>query len=153
MLPAVATREGKAVVRNWLACGAPLVSSSMLPEWALPTMNPPTDAGSSATPDFHQLWTDVFRPKCATSGCHDASGSGGLSMPDECTAYVHLKQSGSCMKPRVVAGEASSLLLEKLTSDPPACGGSMPPGASLSLSMLERVRTWVSSGAAASGCP
>lgn len=145
-LPALATDEGKSILRNWLACGAPVVTATQAPSWALPSVD-----GGTAT-DWPTLYTEVIRPACATAGCHNQAGAGGLVMLDACSARDHLLDSGACGTPRVMPGDGDSLLLDKLESSMPSCGGRMPPSAPMSSAAREAIRAWVEAGALAEGC-
>jgi hypothetical protein len=149
-LPALLTNDGKAALRNWLACGAPVVARTQVPTWALPPSD--DDAGGAGPSDWHQVYASIIKPTCAVSGCHDASASGGLSMTDECGAYTHLLETGACGRKRVVPGDGSSLLLTKLESRMPSCGGGMPVAGALPMAATAQVRAWVEAGAHATVC-
>ena len=149
-LPKVATEEGKAVLRNWLACGAPVVAQSQVPAWAQPT----TDGGAGLT-DFGDLYDQVINPSCALAGCHNASAQGKLSMASECDAYQHLLDPCDGGEARVTPGDPDSLLVDKLESDNPQCGELRmppPPFPPLSAEVVEQVRAWLSAGAPAAAC-
>ncbi len=145
-LPALATDEGKSILRNWLACGAPVVNATQAPTWALPSAD-----GGSAT-DWQTIFTEVVGPSCSTAFCHNQAGAGGLVMLDACSARDHLLDMGPCGRPRVVPGDGSSLLLDKIEHSMPSCGGRMPPGAPLSGEASATIRAWVEAGALAEGC-
>jgi hypothetical protein len=148
-LPSLSTTEGKAALRNWLACGAPVVTDTHVPEWASP-------GGGTGDGSWQDLYGRLIGPRCATAGCHDARGaalSGMLDLSQACTAHRALLQSGACGEPRVKPGDASSLLVDKIESETPRCGARMPPSGSFSEAEAASVRTWVMSGALAPECP
>jgi hypothetical protein len=53
---------------------------------------------------------------------------------------------------RVRPGDPNSLLLDKLSSDMPICGGSMPPTGPLPDADVAAIRAWVVGGAAPPKC-
>jgi hypothetical protein len=155
-LPALSTHEGKAVLRNWLACGAPVVGKTQAPAWTEPPSN--DEDGGAGAGDWSTVYTQVIQPRCAISGCHTKSGatnSGGLDMSDMCGAQAALLEHGRCVSgsPRVKPGDLHSLLIDKITSKKPGCGGPMPPpSGGLLQSEIDLVRGWVAGGAKAPEC-
>ncbi len=150
-LPEMSTTAGKAVLRNWLACGAPIVAATRVPSWAQPSVLD-GDGGASGPPDWSEIFNDVVKPSCATSGCHDVSSSGHLSMVDECSAYNHLLEPGLCGVKRLIPGDSSSLLVSKLSASKPSCGGVMPPTGLLPSAVVNQIAAWVETGAPAMHC-
>jgi hypothetical protein len=150
-LPKLASEEGKAALRNWLACGAPVVEQTKVPDWALPT----SDAGAVSLVDWREIHTTVIAPSCAIGGCHDQSAAGKLVLLDACDAYDSLRAAGSCGPVRLAPGDTSSLLLDKLESSTPSCGPLRmppPPLAPLPDEIIAALRQWVMSGAPAAEC-
>lgn len=147
-LPELSTHDGKAALRNWLACGAPVVNETKVPAWAMP--KPTGDAGPAG--GFEDIYQRILQPRCALAGCHNASAAGGLKMTDSCSAYSELKKSGSCGAPRVKPGDADSLLIEKVSSKMPSCGSMMPPTGQLPEGDIDALRDWVMDGAKAPSC-
>jgi hypothetical protein len=145
-LQPLSTKEGKGAVRNWLACGAPLVSQTKTPQWAqaVPEANKPRD--------FDAIYKTIIAHSCALGGCHNESAAGQLSMSDVCTAYQGLLTAGPCSMSRVRPGDPNSLLLDKLSSDMPVCGGRMPPTGPLPDADVAAIRAWVVGGAAPPKC-
>jgi hypothetical protein len=158
-LPALSTAEGKAAFRNWLACGAPVVSATRVPTWAQAPNGGDDDGGvePGGAPTWTRVHTEVIAPSCALAGCHNASGakgSGMLDMSDLCKARAALLDKGPCGEPRVKPGDAGSLLLDKIESEKPRCMGRMPPPlGGLPQRSIELVRAWVVAGAEAPECP
>lgn len=154
-LPPLSTAEGKAVLRNWLACSAPVVGKIHVPSWSQPSVGDDEDGGAGA-PTWSTVYQQVIQSNCALSGCHNASGaksSGGLDMSTLCGARDALLEKGCDGKPRVRAGDGDSLLLDKIESKKPRCGGPMPPPAGgLSANAIDVVRAWIEGGAKAPEC-
>jgi hypothetical protein len=155
-LPALSTHEGKAALRNWLACGAPTVTETSVPSWARPAQSPFGDGG--VAPSWTAIYQSILKPRCALSGCHNATGAaGGLALGDECQAYGAMFASGTCRQPYVNRDDVdASLLLDKLESEAPGCGGPMPPasaGGRLPDAMTMAIRAWIEAGAEAEACP
>jgi len=151
-LPSLTTAQGKGIMRNWLACGAPVVTETQVPLWALPARDP---FAGDEVPAWHDIYEVVFRPQCALSGCHSASsGAGGLAMVDECGTYAALFRAGACGEPTVRAGDpAASLLIDKLTATDPRCGDPMPPIGPLPESFTTAISEWIAAGAEVTACP
>lgn len=141
-LPKMQTVEGRSIVRNWLACGSPVVTESRVPDWAQSnTLDPTWDS-------IHGL----FAKSCATSGCHDkGTAAGKLVMEDKCDAYQALLESGLCNTKRLTPGQGDSFLLDKLENETPSCGDRMPTIGPLRPNELAAIRKWVEDGAEPSG--
>jgi hypothetical protein len=149
VLPALTTREGKAALRNWLACDAPVVADTRVPSWALP----PSPDGGVADSDWNDIFQAIVMPRCATAGCHDSPAAGQLVLVDECQAYQQLLADGPCGgMPRLLPGDADSYLLDKLEAKTPRCGAAMPPSGQLPGIELGAIRRWVEAGAPAQNC-
>jgi hypothetical protein len=151
------SKSNKEIVRNWLACGSPIVESP-----------------ARANPDADE-WTAVFTElggQCL--GCHSPGTAGNLGgsfvfgeSKDACGAYKNVVStaantapSGPCAgKLLVKAGDPdNSVLLQKLEGGPNLCGGLMPQGrstpyAEMATDTVMKLRTWIASGAPAPpGC-
>jgi hypothetical protein len=155
-LPALSTSEGKAAIRNWLACGAPVVGETHVPSWAMPPASD-DDAGAGEV-TWTRVHEHVIKPHCALAGCHDSSGAqlaGMLDMSEPCSARAALLRKGPCGEVRVKPGDAKSLLLDKLESAKPRCNMTPmpPPLGGLPSDEVELVRDWVIGGAQAAECP
>jgi hypothetical protein len=144
-LAPLSTHEGKAALRNWLACGGPIVSKTQLPQWARSA-----GVGKPDSNDFNSIYETIMKPSCATAGCHnEMSAAGELKMRDACSTYQALLQAGPCGKPRVKPGDAMSFLLNKIGGGKVECGSAMPPTGPLPVSSVMAIRAWVSAGASA----
>lgn len=175
-LPSLATDEGKEIVRNWFACGAPVVGRVEIPNSATTTAgarcgNPNAGdneiygdcvTGASVQP-VTASWSDIhanfiLRNQCASPVCH-----GGATEPnllDVDNAYANLvgeMSSGNyacgTSETYVVPGDAAaSLFFDKINSTtlmPPRCGGPMADGRSVEYSQetLDAIRDWINAGA------
>lgn len=111
------------------------------------------DAGVAGPPErIAVLEADVFATSCAFTSCHGTvTPRMGLSL----VAPVHAAVVGQPStevpgRMRVVPGDpAASYLFEKISSDKPAVGARMPPGQPLPAAVIQSVRRWIESGAAA----
>jgi mono/diheme cytochrome c family protein len=149
----------KEILRNWLACGAPVVEAPA-------TADPNADA-----------WTKIYvQLSGSCTGCHAptaaASTGGGFVLGEAsmeaaaiCTAYhnvvgVATSASGACSGKRIVTASEpdNSVLLVKLVGSPNLCGALMPLGTAMPFAMTHAelvadLRTWIMSGAPApAGC-
>jgi hypothetical protein len=147
-LPSLSSAEGKAILQNWLACGAPVVTETRAPAWAQPARNPFPPDQAVAWKDLYEM---VLAPSCAQAGCHDATTAAGkLTFKDVCQARKAVLGSGLCGKILVEPGDPdASFLVEKLESATPSCGSSMPPTGRLAQPTLDAIRSWISDGASA----
>ncbi len=165
-LPAVGSAQGQKLLRNWLACNAPVVAatttySNAAAATAIGAVLPAH--GVVVTASFQSLYDNQLKPKCAA--CHNLApsnpyaGQQQLDFGTADAAYASLVgkpafASGKCSGKGtlVVAGNCQgSLLYQKLTTPAamPVCGDAMPlGGAQLSSDVLAAVCTWINSGAA-----
>ena len=111
-----------------------------------------TDADTDTAPlepTFSNVWSEVLNPTCVS--CH-GGGSGGLSMPDQATAYDNLVGVASVGSPsdiRVVAGDSdASYLIHKLEGATDIAGSKMPLSGSVSADHIQLIRDWIDAGAA-----
>jgi polyvinyl alcohol dehydrogenase (cytochrome) len=105
---------------------------------------------------FTAIYDDIFVTKggCNTTSCHGGN-QGNLNMSTRDDAYSNLVGvpasgvlCGSSGLVRVVPGDpGASLLLDKVSGDPPACGDPMPPANPLDAQDIERIRRWIADGA------
>jgi hypothetical protein len=173
-LPLVQSEEGREILRNWLACGAPVVERTT--EADLPTCERDADCAvtgvclmdtgecrpvgdvvevrpTALEPTWTSIFVNVIRPSCASVGCHvGASAFNMLDLSDREMAYEALTTrdaSTFCSeRPYVTPGSSDptmSVLLDKLQPTP-TCGGRMPPsGLSADVAMV--IEEWVMLGA------
>lgn len=162
-LPGLSTDVGKATVRNWLACGAPVISGvtgASAEAESFGTVMDPLDVSSSepgGTPSFATVFDTVFS-QCNV--CHMSSGpyaSLGLDMSSMDAAYRTLidkmpaeggeAKCGDFQGKIIEPGDCQgSLIYLKLSADPP-CGARMPLGTALSDSALQALCDWIDAGA------
>ena len=152
-LPAGAARE---TVRNWLACGAPLVESNgTVVEksralgtvgYQYPMCSDP--AGDTITITLETL-VDTSLSSC--SGCHPGLSPPNLSSVDDIVAAIADGKEPECGgKPYVTPGDPdNSFLLDILTKDIPSCKHERMPlnGPYLSAADLKKVSDWIAAGA------
>lgn len=172
-LPSLGTPEGNEILRNWIACGAPVVESTSEPgsfatggDCSIPGEQ--GHAGScivriSAPIEAPlQTWTSIYEtvilPRCGES-CHTPSDQANyelsqLDLSSQLAAYANIvgrEAAGKECDGRgtlVVQGDPDqSIFLQKMerTSD---CGDPMPTGTSaLDPSVVAVIRAWIASGA------
>jgi hypothetical protein len=163
-LAPLSSAESKTALRNWLACGAPSVTSTSVPDWAMV----PSKVVAAEEQAWHERrWTRVhgqLQAGCMRSACHDAqedvdaSPLGELApMPlygGECAVYRWLLyKRDRCGELLVRAGEPDkSALVHKIEDDAPACGRRMPPDGARNSGLVALVRDWIQQGAWAPQC-
>jgi hypothetical protein len=136
----------KEVVRNWLACGAPVIATP------------------NAAPMNADAWTAIYTSLSGMGcqGCHGPMSAMGSFLPapgDACAAYdlvVGVAASGpmcgnSAMMLVQPSMPAASLLLQKLRGTQ-TCGGPMPMGAPNPLAvdnptLVDMIEQWITDGA------
>ena len=116
----------------------------------LPTA--PIDDGppdSSAT--FTRVQTEVFKPNCALSGCHDAfTGQEGLVLAagSSYALLVDVQSSESSLDRIEPGSPEASYLYRKITGASGIAGDRMPQGKQpLSAANIKLVRDWIRRGA------
>lgn len=170
-LPTLDTAAGRAILRAWLICGAPVVerTTNEAPAPGAPVgdaLDPTICA--EPEPTFDSLFAVVIRGSCAVEGCHagvppDGSAPTGMMLldpNDPALSYTNLvgvpAMGVECIDgggTRVIAGDPdASLLIRKLegdgTPDGAACGGRMPQGGPyLRASTIRVFRDWIAAGA------
>lgn len=164
-LPSILTKDGKDIVRNWLACSPPLEIVERTyahpdePDYqgigavvAAQPVNPPDATWSS-------IYEKALAQRCATAQCHDAASHvAELDMSSDELAYAALVGQpaaqggggvcGSSGLERVAPGEPdASLLIQKLEQTQ-TCGSAMPIGTPfLSDAFIDPIREWITEGA------
>ena len=102
-------------------------------------------------PTLTLIQDTIFTPICATGSCHGLADMADLSLAkgDSHGALVGVESSQAAGKLRVEPfSPASSLLLDKVSNDPPAVGERMPLNeAPLSPSQIDLIRAWIEAGA------
>jgi hypothetical protein len=170
-LPTLNTAAGRAMLRAWLICGAPVVERT---SDAAPAPGTPVGDALDPTicdepePTFESLFEKVIRGSCAVEGCHagvppDGTAPSGMMLldPDDpALSYASLvgvaamgAECGDAARTRVVAGNPdASLLIQKLegdgSPDGAECGDRMPQGGPyLRQSTINVFREWITAGA------
>ncbi|GAB4202043.1 MAG: hypothetical protein OHK0013_14830 [Sandaracinaceae bacterium] len=175
-LPTVQSPEGREILRNWLACGVPVVERSSAPSVLHPCVAdadcpisgvcdtasgecaPVGDVvdcrvGVGLLPTWSSIHGEVIAPSCAVPGCHvGPTAFNGLDFADEARAYELLASGsttlGECGGRLLTPGDAdASYVFAKMEGAlPSSCGSRMPP-TGLCRSTLEVIRTWIEAGA------
>jgi hypothetical protein len=157
-LPGIDDNTGKATVRNWLACGAPVVSGVKPGEPSDATQisgSVVLDSLNTGTVEstFTAVYASVLAP-CAAA-CHKPGGVyPALDLSSKATSYSALVDKepapGACTgKGKLVVANSceTSLLYLKLNANPP-CGSQMPQGGPyLASSALDALCSWIKAGA------
>ena len=106
--------------------------------------------GGSQGPTLAQLSAEIFTPRCATSGCHSGTDpSRGLSLEEDRIARetINVDSKGSDLKLVDPGNPEGSYMLLKVRGDEGISGSRMPPSRSLSAEEIEKIRSWIASGA------
>lgn len=155
-LPPVGSSEGQEIVRNWLACGAPVVERPV-----------PRDDGVRAEvapaltlPPVEPTWESIFRDVLGARGCAAARCHGGTEAGFRVTdsartheALVNAPASGdACASMGLLVAPSrpeESLFLSKLAHrEGVSCGDPMPiGGVPLRAEDLAAIRAWIAAGA------
>jgi len=109
----------------------------------------PTPPPAGFNPVFSEIQANLFTPGCATSGCHDASASGGLNLSDG-VAYAMLVDVPSSQVAgidRVEPGSPVNSYLIRKIEGTASVGQQMPPGGTLPQPVIDVVRQWITDGA------
>ena len=159
-VPQVDTIEGNDILRNWLACGAPVVErTTPHPAGVTPVGEVVTGRAVGIESTFTSIWTEFLGPRCGQS-CHgptrpDELEASQLNMSTQAMAFAALVGTPaagvSCMSRgtlRVAPGNPdASLLLQKFDPQPSLCGDAMPPGETVPSDFVTVVREWIAVGA------
>lgn len=155
-LPALDTEEGEQILRNWLACGLPIVERTQDPV-TIPSeyrdrdtyplgLTVPSCARRCVDPTWPDIVEQILIPSCALSRCHDSEEPAAeldLSVADpsdptqlealHATLLASTAEGTLCAAsevadaPMFVPGDPDgSLLIQKVTPDLVACGSLMP---------------------------
>lgn len=164
-LPGLDTDEGRNILRNWLACGAPLVERTVERLDREPTDNfiVPVCQRDCVDLTWPSIYERVIEPGCATSRCHDDSfPAGRLNLAGNAMAVYRDRLLNAAPQGEQCRAEstplltpfdpAASLLFLKVaaTSSDDVCGSRMPlSGSALPDQRLCAIREWIECGA----CP
>lgn len=104
------------------------------------TSGSPVDAGTStdaaSAPTFTEIYTNILRPYCAGSTCHDPGSAKGIGFASRSSAYT-------AVRARVKPGNGAGSSFFKTVDS-----GSMPRGApKLSPQNLAKIQGWIDAGA------
>ena len=105
----------------------------------------PSSADAGPVAACPPVETGIFQVKCATAGCHAASGPAGgldLASPDVLGRLANKSAQGGPGSIVVPGNPGASVLYTKLTSAPPF-GSRMPLGATLDDATLACVHDWI----------
>lgn len=168
--PGIDTPEGQDALRNWLACGLPVVERTITPN---DDVDPIPEVGwivatemvTPLEPNWTSIFTLMIEPRCNQAPCHGSAAAGELRLAaqegegdPEAFALATLiagrgsdEGEGNCGPngtPYIVPMDpAGSLFVEKLLINP-SCGERMPiGGAPIGEESLEAIQQWVMDGA------
>lgn len=162
-LPPISDAVGKATVRNWLACGAPVISAVMgapLATSAATIDKSQVVAGMptvSTSATFTDVYTNVIKGGSCTT-CHQPGGPFMyLDLSTQALAYTSLVGKDASTSPGnqcagrgklVVANDCQNSILYQKLLPSPMCGAQMPLGATpLSQASVDLVCNWIKAGA------
>ena len=166
-LPGLDTEEGRALLRVWLASGAPVVERTEPRSDGEPSVTGFTVAACARTCvdlTWESIHTDVLAPSCASSACHGGEApEGALDLSGEPGALLARirgapSEGALCAEsgvPILTPGSPErSLLFVKMaaTSSSEVCGTRMPPsGSPPSEQSLCAIEAWIRCGACGAG--
>lgn len=106
--------------------------------------------GGGPEPTLSAIQDEIFTPKCATAGCHNAADQGGL-MLTEGSAHAELvgvESEGAPGEQRVAPGNPDASVLMKVLQGPYELIPRMPSGMpKLPQGEIDAIREWIASGA------
>lgn len=163
--PELSTPEGREALRNWLACGLPVVERTEAPTDGADPIEPVGYVVASQEvepllPEWNDIYTRLVERRCNSAPCHGDSAAGNLDLrggPDAALATLlagTAADAEACMveapgTPLLAAGDPEgSLFFQKLSgrdaAGDPVCGRVMPiGGARVSEASLASIRQWI----------
>ncbi len=171
MMPGLGTEEGRQLLRNWLACGAPVVGAVVVGnsdvggscDEAIDETYGQCRRGAPPTEPPEANWPSVFEfleASCGVAACHEPGATPPfmVDMDDTYAALVDQApdSAGSCATAGdnlVTSGSADeSVLYQKLIAHAgaePPCGDPMPPSREGAYpdGYLDGIRDWINAGA------
>lgn len=145
-------------LRNWLACGAPLVERSSPRDDGVSAVVRPAQARPALSPTWASIYEGLlsFESTCAGGSCHSGNEDAGFAITTPEATYDAL--SGAVATGSECAGEGAPLLVpgdpdaslffQKLVGGDSVCGDRMPRGGvPLTQEDVEAVRAWIEAGA------
>ena len=162
-LPSLRTEEGRAILLNWLSCGAPVVERTTARLDGLPNevgFTAPTCGRECVEPSWGAIYDQVIGMSCALGRCHSSASAAGELVLDggpgsTLDALLAGEAGGSLCaagaQPLLVPGDPEeSLLWLKLEGGAELCGAPMPPsGEGPSAQTSCAIREWIACGACA----
>lgn len=162
-LPSLATGEGRAILLNWLSCGAPVVERTVERPDGQPNevgFTAPLCSRECVEPSWGAIYDQVIGTSCALGRCHSSESAAGELVldggPGTTLDALLVSRAASALcasgeQPLLVPGDpAGSLLWQKLGIDGDVpCGAPMPPSEGLSAQTGCAIREWIACGACA----
>lgn len=172
-VPSLSSAEGRELLRNWLACGSPVIEARTEPmpidcmhdsdcvtqrcvASVCQAVGATQQGRAVTTPHWQSIYDTIVTPTCALGPCHSAasaSASGELDLSTPAIAYAALvgrsATTASCGTRVVAMHPETSFLVQKLegTEAPGTCGDPMPIGGMLPADQITVIRTWITNGA------
>ena len=170
-MPSIESDEGRTILRNWLACNAPVVERTVERFDRAPLeigRIEPMVQRRCTDPTWPSIYATILRPSCGTEFCHAAGmGESNLSLaaqaPEDFAAVAAVlgeivgrdAEGTSCLADGgalLVPGDAEASLLWRKVSRPSAevCGLAMPLGGTpLTEQQRCALEAWIECGACA----
>lgn len=155
--------DGVEVLRNWLACGSPIVERTDARPMGFPALGTANVAGNpiELDPTWPSIYDGLISRRCATPACHSmGTEAGALVLDDPHVAWMNLvgvmpagTRCDEVSTPRVDPCNADgSLLVHKLVGDDGSgdvCGDIMPNGRTTGFpeDVMAPIREWIATGA------
>lgn len=147
-IPQTQTRE---VLRNWLACGAPLVETNSSKVDKTAASGAAGYQYPSCKPEDIVTLDSLFKSTFGDcGGCHNSSITGPPMFASLEVLEASLKTKSACAKKRFITPgkPEQSYLLDLLKGPNPECGHEqMPKGEPMSARAIAEVEAWITAGA------
>lgn len=158
-LPPANSEEGMEILRNWLACGAPVIERTVARPDGVDSVTAARLVRTPLEPTWTSIYNDLLATRCNSAICHGGNPDAGFRvLNDDAMGTLDSLLTGAassatgleCVEdgaPLIVPGDPSASLLYRKVTASPTCGDSMPPGGSVSEANRMAIEQWIEDGA------
>lgn len=158
-LPPANSDDGMEILRNWLACGAPVVERTVARPDGVESVTAARLIRTPLEPTWTSIYTDLLSTRCNSAICHGGNPDAGfrvlnddpggtldslLSGAASTATGLDCAEDGSAL---LVPGDPDASLLYRKITGSPTCGDTMPPGGSISDENRMAIQQWIEDGA------